>query len=79
MHAIDPCGSFWWKNVFKLSPIFRGLTSCVIGNGNSVLLWKDLWLDEVAQEKYPRGICKQKWEKVPYFYSCACKPRALRI
>ena len=54
-HAIDPCGSFWWKNVFKLSPIFRGLTSCVIGSGNSALLWKDLWLDEVSQEKYPRA------------------------
>jgi hypothetical protein len=28
-HAVDPCGSFWWKDVMKLSPIFRGITSCV--------------------------------------------------
>ena len=36
-HALDPYGSFWWKNVFKLSPTFRGLTNCTIGNGSSVL------------------------------------------
>jgi hypothetical protein len=55
-HAVDPCGSFWWRDVTKLSPIFRGITSCVIGNGASVLVWKDAWLDQVVSEKFPRAF-----------------------
>ena len=23
-HAMDPCGSFWWRDVFKLNYIYRG-------------------------------------------------------
>jgi hypothetical protein len=24
-HAVGPCRSFWWKDICKLMPIFRGL------------------------------------------------------
>jgi hypothetical protein len=55
-HAVDPCGSFWWKDVMKLSPIFWGITSCVIANGDTVLFWKDDWLDQIISEKFPRAF-----------------------
>jgi hypothetical protein len=34
-------------------PIFRGVTSSQIGNGSSVLFWKDLGLKELAAERFP--------------------------
>jgi hypothetical protein len=36
-HAMDPCGSFWWKDILKLAPIFRNIASCQVGQGNIVL------------------------------------------
>ena len=36
-HAADACGSFWWKDVCKLSPIYRGITTYKIGSGSSIL------------------------------------------
>src|SRR5438105_4736802 len=40
-HAMDPCGSFWWRDVCKLMPIFRGISKCKVGNGSTALFWKD--------------------------------------
>jgi hypothetical protein len=36
-------GSFWWRDVLSLLNIYRSITSVQIGNGNSVLFWKDFW------------------------------------
>jgi hypothetical protein len=36
-HAMQPVGSFWWRDIFKLTPIFRGIASCQVGNGTTVL------------------------------------------
>ncbi|XP_073354904.1 uncharacterized protein [Aegilops tauschii subsp. strangulata] len=41
------------------SDIFRGITSVGIGNGLSILFWKDLWLDEEEHplmHSFPRAI-----------------------
>jgi hypothetical protein len=45
-HAAPKAGSFWWKDICSLFDQYRGITSCNIGSGNSVLLWKDKWLNE---------------------------------
>jgi hypothetical protein len=42
-HATAKAGSFWWKDICSLFDQYRGLTSCNIGSGHSVLLWKDKW------------------------------------
>jgi hypothetical protein len=55
-HAIGPCGSFWWKDICKLMPIFRGIAHCQVGDGSSVLFWKDLWLDSINSHSSPRGF-----------------------
>jgi hypothetical protein len=54
-HSIAPCGSFWWKEVFKLTPIFRGIGTAKIGDSTSVLFWKDLWLPHINNEEFPRA------------------------
>jgi hypothetical protein len=54
-HASQPTGSFWWKDVCSLSDIFRGITSCSVKAGDTVLLWKDLWTGEATlQQQLPR-------------------------
>jgi hypothetical protein len=37
----------------KLSPIFRGIASCQVNNGNMVLFWKDDWNNTILQDKFP--------------------------
>lgn len=45
-HAIDPVGSFRWRDVMQLSDVFRGITRVTLGNGSSSLFWKDVWFDD---------------------------------
>jgi hypothetical protein len=42
-HASPKVGSFWWKDICSLFDQYRGIISCTVGSGNSVLLWKDKW------------------------------------
>lgn len=41
--ALPPHGSFWWCDIISLVHIYRSITSCQIGNGATVLFWKDRW------------------------------------
>ncbi|XP_073355017.1 uncharacterized protein [Aegilops tauschii subsp. strangulata] len=45
-HAMDPVGSFWWRDVMQISDIFRGITKVTLGNRSSSLFWKDVWFDD---------------------------------
>lgn len=42
-HMKRPVGFFWWRDVLSLSSDFRGMASCVVGKGNTVCFWHDLW------------------------------------
>jgi hypothetical protein len=55
-HAMQPVGYFWWRDIFKLTPIFRGIGSCQVGNGTTMLFWKDVWMGQIASEKFPRAF-----------------------
>jgi hypothetical protein len=46
-------GSFWWKAHLKLLDKYKGISICHIGDGKSVLFWKDLWDSECPMHKYP--------------------------
>ena len=41
-HASDPCGSFWWRDVLQLTPIYRGISKVEVNRGDKILMWKDL-------------------------------------
>jgi hypothetical protein len=53
-HATTDKGSFWWKDLLKLCDMFRGISSCIVGNGSTVLFWSDVWNNHLLQEKFPR-------------------------
>jgi hypothetical protein len=36
-HATKDKGSFWWRDILKLSDEFRGIAKCKIGNGTTVM------------------------------------------
>jgi hypothetical protein len=38
-HAAREVGSFWWKDILRLSNLFRGIARCTIGDGSTVLFW----------------------------------------
>jgi hypothetical protein len=55
-HAMDQVGSFWWKDVCKLMPTYRGIASSTIKDGSMTLFWKDDWLDSIKSETFPRAF-----------------------
>jgi hypothetical protein len=55
-HAMDHVGSFWWKDVCKLMPTFRGFAIFSVRDGLSTLFWKDVWLSDVISEQFPRAF-----------------------
>jgi hypothetical protein len=45
--------SFSWKSMLKLLYNFKGLAYPIIGNGRSILFWKDQWNKSVPSQQYP--------------------------
>ncbi|XP_037427324.1 uncharacterized protein LOC119292673 [Triticum dicoccoides] len=63
-HAMEPCRSFWWRDVLKLTPIYRGISKAIVHDGATVLMWKDLWLDATLDEKYQHAFSFAKNEDI---------------
>jgi hypothetical protein len=53
-HMTSMRGSFWWKDVNKLMDWYRGLAMPVAGDGNTFLMWKDVWNNSLLAEEFPR-------------------------
>ena len=53
-HAVNEMGSFWWKDILKLCDLFRGIATCTMGNGQSVLFWEDTWNNRLLKELFLR-------------------------
>jgi hypothetical protein len=54
-HASREVGSFWWKDVHRLSYIFRNIARCSLGDGTTVTFWDDCWSgNEVLAHHFPR-------------------------
>jgi hypothetical protein len=44
-------GSFWWKNILKLLPIYKGIVQTKFGIGDTILFWTDMWNDRVLKQE----------------------------
>ena len=63
-HATADKGSFWWKDLLHLCDKFRGIATCTVGNGSTVLFWLDVWNGFFLQEKLPRLFTFAKNQKI---------------
>lgn len=53
-HAKTPSGSFWWKDLLKLTKDYRNISRCNPGKGNSIMLWSDAWHDRPLKDVFPQ-------------------------
>jgi hypothetical protein len=53
-HIAKDIGSFWRRDVLKLVDQFRGIASCKIGDGKTVLFRSDVWNGHMLQQQFPR-------------------------
>jgi hypothetical protein len=51
-HGTRELGSFWWKDILRLYPIYQSITTCKLGDGTSVLFWKDSWGPSVLSHAF---------------------------
>lgn len=61
-HATDASGSFWWRDVMNLSDTYRGITKAEVGDGSTILFWKDMWQDQLLEISHPRAFSFAKDE-----------------
>jgi hypothetical protein len=68
-HASKDEESFWWKDLLKLRDMFRGIATCRVGDGTTVLFWSNVWNGHLLQSKYPRlySFAKNKQISVAQF------------
>jgi hypothetical protein len=52
-HLTSVRGSFWWKDILKLSPQFREIAHCLPAKGDTVSLWEDNLMQTPLANKYP--------------------------
>lgn len=55
-HATDCCGSFWWRDIYKLMLIYRGITKLTMARGTTTVFWEDLCLDDVLAETHLHAL-----------------------
>ena len=55
-HAAEPLGTFWWRDILKLTPVYRGVSRVRMVTGSTALFWKDLWNDNVLEITHPRAF-----------------------
>lgn len=51
--AGKPEGSFWWKSLLKLIPLYKEVAQCTTGSGQTVWFWSDKWSGQPLDEQYP--------------------------
>lgn len=55
-HATNPVGSFWWREILKLTPVFRGISQVRVVSSTTALVWKDLWAVDVLENSHPHAF-----------------------
>lgn len=61
-HASEACRSFWWRDIMSLGDVYRGIMKVNVGDGSTVLFWKDLWQDQITKESFARAFSYTKLE-----------------
>ena len=56
LHTTQTRFPFWWRDVLKLTPIYRGISKVEVNRGDKILMWKDLWLDQPLADSHPRAF-----------------------
>ena len=46
-------GSFWWKDILKLSNSFKGMSRVIIKDGATCFLRQDLWTGQILDQSFP--------------------------
>jgi hypothetical protein len=64
-HTQSKRGSFWWRDIFSLNGIYRSITKAEVGDGTSILFWKDFWhSNQLLCEDFPRLFSYAKNEDI---------------
>lgn len=75
--------SFWWRHICKLMVIFRGISTCSLGNGATCSCWEVLFFGSECQDYFhllltswfqSRTLEEQTWKIISF---CLCLSRLI--
>jgi len=66
-HAAREVGSFWWKDVLRLSSLYRTVARCTVGDGSTICFWDDQWSGPILKHVYPRIASNSRSESISVF------------
>jgi hypothetical protein len=52
-HLAKEKGSFWWKDIFRLNTLYRGIAYCTPTRGDTISFWGDLINEEILSLAFP--------------------------
>ena len=58
---------FWWKDVLRLSSLYRIVARCTVGDGSTVCFWDDQWSGPILKHVYPRIASYSRSESISVF------------
>jgi len=67
LHAACEVGSFWWKDVLRLSSLYRTIARCTVGDGSTICFWDDQWYGPILKHVYPRIASYSRSESISVF------------
>ena len=47
-------GSFWWRKMLKLLTIYKAMAQAILGHGDTILFWQDLWNGKILKLEFPK-------------------------
>ncbi|TVU07261.1 hypothetical protein EJB05_47309, partial [Eragrostis curvula] len=53
-HETPNKASFWWRDIMTYTDHYRGIATCRVGDGKTVMLWNDLWNGHLLKDEFPR-------------------------
>jgi hypothetical protein len=70
-------GSFWWRDVVKLMDKFKSFAVVSVGDGSTVIFWKDRWSGMIPAQQFPELFSFAKYP-VDSFAAIAQRPHFLQ-
>jgi hypothetical protein len=67
-------GSYWWREILKLTDQLKGIAMVTVRDGKSCFLWHDLWDGIICSQVFPELFSFTKNQHISVFMAVTSGP-----